>query len=253
VIDLEFDDAAVFAKEDEPGAHALVGDNEDVLVPENGDVMLYGDGGAGKTTLAVDLACHLAAGDDWLGITVARAVRVALIENEGPRPLLRRKVQRKLDGWAGSPIDKGMLRVLREPWAKVSLDRPSIRDALGRAIAKHQFEVVVIGPISGSGMNEAGTLQQVRDFLEVCAGEVRILADRRVTFVVLHHENRGAQPSGAWEGAVDTLFHVQAQGNGQTRLHIQKARWSPAHHKADAATRLDGRRRLRGAGGRRAR
>ena len=37
--------------------------------------------------------------------------------------------------------------------------------------------------------------------------------------------------SGAWEGAVDTLFHVQAQGHGQTRLFIQKARWGGAYHK----------------------
>ena len=32
--------------------------------------MFYGDGGAGKTTLAIDLAFHLAAGEDWLGIPV---------------------------------------------------------------------------------------------------------------------------------------------------------------------------------------
>ena len=44
------------------------------LIPEGGDVMVYGDGGAGKTTLCLDLACHLAAGDDWLGIPVAAAV-----------------------------------------------------------------------------------------------------------------------------------------------------------------------------------
>jgi hypothetical protein len=30
---------------------------------------------------------------------------------------------------------------------------------------------------------------------------------------------------------VDTLFHVQAQGNGRTRLFVQKARWGGVHHK----------------------
>ena len=44
------------------------------LIPEGGDVMIYGDGGASKTTLGIDLACHLAAGDDWLGIAVPRPV-----------------------------------------------------------------------------------------------------------------------------------------------------------------------------------
>jgi len=36
--------------------------------------------------------------------------------------------------------------------------------------------------------------------------------------------------SGAWEGAGDTLLHVQAQGHGRTRLYVQKARWASAWH-----------------------
>ncbi len=91
-----------FAAHDEPGADPLLGGPDDVVVPENGDVMCYGDGGAGKTTLMVDLACHLAAGDAWLGIPVARKLRVLLIENEGPRPLYRSKLRRKLAAWEGS-------------------------------------------------------------------------------------------------------------------------------------------------------
>ena len=42
------------------------------MLPEDGDVMIYGDGGASKTTLTIDLGCHLAAGDDWLGIPVPK-------------------------------------------------------------------------------------------------------------------------------------------------------------------------------------
>lgn len=79
-------------------------------------------------------------------------------------------------------------------------------------------------------MDEAGTLQHVRDFTGLLA-DVRRLAGRVVTFVLIHHENRAGTVSGAWEGAVDTLLHVQAQGHGQTRVHVQKARWSSTHHK----------------------
>ncbi len=92
--ELSFVSADAFVDVDEAGAAALVGDDENVLVPEGGDVMFYGDGGAGKTTLMLDLALHLAAGDDWLGILVERPVRVAIIENEGPRPLFRAKLRR---------------------------------------------------------------------------------------------------------------------------------------------------------------
>ena len=191
--------------------------------------MFYGDGGAGKTTLMIDLGLHLAAGDDWLGIPIGRAVRVAIVENEGPRPLFRAKLRRKLDAWKGSPLEDRLL-LLEDPWSRVSLDDPAVRDALAAKVAELELDALLVGPVTRSGMNEAGTLQQVRDYADLL-GEVRAASGRRVTFLLAHHENRGGQVSGAWEGAVDTLFHVQAQGNGQTRLYVQKARWSPEHHK----------------------
>jgi hypothetical protein len=78
-------------------------------------------------------------------------------------------------------------------------------------------------------MREAGTLQEVRAFLSL-VDAVRQESGRRVTFIVVHHENKGGQVSGAWEGCGDTLLHVQGQGHGRTRLYFQKARWSSAHH-----------------------
>jgi hypothetical protein len=48
--------------------------------------------------------------------------------------------------------------------------------------------------------------------------------------VLVHHDNKGGKVSGAWEGSGDTLFHVQGQGHGRTRLYVQKARWSSSHH-----------------------
>lgn len=217
-----------FVAVDEPGAGALVGDAEGALIPENGDVMFYGDGGAGKTTLCVDLACHLAAGDDWLGVSVPRPARVLLIENEGPRPLFRKKLRRKRDGWTGSPLDDRIV-VLEAPWGQLSFADPACRDALAAIVHKLEIDVIIVGPLTRSGMNEAGTLQEVRDFMTL-VGQVREQSGRRVAVALVHHENKGGQVSGAWEGAGDTLFHVQGQGHGRIRLHIQKARWSSAHH-----------------------
>ena len=190
--------------------------------------MVYGNGGAGKTTLVVDLACHLAAGDAWLGIPVARPLRVLLVENEGPRPHFRRKLRRKLDGWAGSPLAGGLV-VLEEPWSRLTLAEPAHRGLLAVQIRELGIDVVALGPVSRSGMNEAGTLQEVRDFTLLLA-DVRGRAGRAVAFVLVHHENKNGAVSGAWEGAGDTLLHVQGQGHGRTRLYVQEARWSSAHH-----------------------
>jgi hypothetical protein len=212
----------------EPGSESLVGAAGDAVIPQGGDVMFYGDGGAGKTTLAIDLACHLAAGDDWLGLPVARPVRVLLIENEGPRPLFRPKLERKRDGWSGSPLEDRVC-VLEQPWGKLSLAEEGWRRALAAALQANEIDVVVAGPVARLGMNEAGTLQEVRDFMGL-VDEVREHSGRRVAVVLIHHENKGGKVSGAWEGAGDTLLHVSGQGPGSLRLYVQKARWSSSHH-----------------------
>ncbi len=88
---------------------------------------------------------------------------------------------------------------------------------------------MIIGPVVRSGMDAAGTLQEVRDFMALIA-DVRRRCGRRVAFCLIHHENKGGTVSGAWEAAGDTLLHVQAQGHGRTRVFVQKARWSSTHH-----------------------
>ena len=220
--------AAVFAAVEEDGAKAILGATDEALIPEGGDVLTYGDGGAGKTTLMLDLACHLAAGDDWLGVHVAAPVRVLWVENEGPRPLFRAKLRRKLAGWRGSAIDD-RLRVIDMPWADLNFADVDRREALVELICENAIDVVIAGPVTRLGMNEAGTLQEVRDFLQLVA-QVRLYTGRPITFVLIHHENKGGKVSGAWEGSGDTLLHVSGQGHGRTRLHVQKARWSTPHH-----------------------
>jgi hypothetical protein len=213
---------------DEPGADALLGTLGEVLIPEGGDVMVYGNGGAGKTTLLLDLAHHLAAGDDWCGIAIRQPISVAWIENEGPRPLFRRKLRDKFYSWDGSAIGD-RIRVLEQPWATFTFADEQHRQWLADAAAADGVQVVVVGPLTRVGMNEAGTLQETRDFAALL-DDVRRRLGRPLTFILVHHENKGGQVSGAWEGAGDTLLHVQAQGHGRTRLVVQKARWASAWH-----------------------
>jgi AAA domain-containing protein len=215
-----------FTAVDEPGADPIVGEEGEVLIPENGDVMFYGDGGASKTTLAIDLAVHLAAGDDWLGARISRPVRVALVEAEGPRPLFRRKLRHKLDGWQGGAIGD-RLQVLESPWGEFRFpDGDEVAERLGEL----EVDVLIVGPLTRVGWEELGTLQQVRDFTAVIAA-FRKRTGRPLTVVLIHHENKGGTVSGAWEGAGDTLLHAQVRARGKTTLTVQKARWSGEWHK----------------------
>jgi archaellum biogenesis ATPase FlaH len=217
-----------FIAVDEDGAEALVGDADSILIPEGGDVMIYGDGGAGKTTLSIDLACHLAAGDDWLEIPVARAARVLLIENEGPRPLLRKKLRRKVEAWPGAALGE-RVRLLEQPWAQFTFATEQWRAELARIVRDTEIDVVMVGPLSRSGMDAAGTLQEVAAFMDLIK-DVREQSGRRLTVVLIHHENRAGTVSGAFEGSGDTLLHVTAAGNGHTVLFVQKARWASDRH-----------------------
>jgi hypothetical protein len=225
---LLMDPVVLCAGEHPPGAAPIVGSVGNAPIPQNADVMIYGVGGSSKTTLSYDLAVHLAAGDDWLGIPIPAPVRVLIVENEGPRPLARKKLEAKLAGWNGSPLE-GRLVVLEEPWGRVNLADESHRAILADRISDGGIDVVFAGPLTRIGMEEAGTLQDVRDFGRLL-NDVRDRAGRLVTFVLIHHESKSGQVSGAWEGATDTLLHLQALGHGKTRVFWAKARWASELH-----------------------
>ena len=79
-------------------------------------------------------------------------------------------------------------------------------------------------------MEELGTLQEVRDFL-AGVDRFRQRTGRRLTVILVHHENKAGAVSGAWEGATDTLLHAAVHAPGRTTLHVAKARWASEHHK----------------------
>jgi hypothetical protein len=128
----------------------------------------------------------------------------------------------------GSPLGD-RISVLEEPWALFSFAEAEDRVALADEIRDREIDVVIIGPVTAAGMMAAGTVKEVRDFFGLVVA-VGCLSRRRVTFILVHHENKGGAVSGAWEGVGDTLFHVSLQGHGRTQVYIQKARWSSEHH-----------------------
>lgn len=219
-----------FAAVDEPGAEPLATAEADgVVIPAAGIVLVYGTGGAGKTTLVIDLCFSLAAGESWLGLVEAdRPLRIALVENEGPRPEFRRKLRTKLDTTDLS-LD-GRIVALEEPWAVLSLANEQHRRALALALVEHEADLLVLGPLVSAGeFPNGGTPDEIRRFEEHVA-DLRAVAERPFALVFVHHENRAGQVSGAWERLPDTLIHVTPQGHGRTRVLWQKARWASSLH-----------------------
>jgi hypothetical protein len=229
---LRFTAIEKFAVVDEPGAEPLATTTDGgVVIPAGGTVLVFGAGGAGKTTLVLDLCVALAAEGSWLGLIETppdRPLRIALIENEGPRPEFRGKLRAKLK--ATTPELDGRVVVLEELWAELTLVNGEHRRALAQSLVDHEIDLLVIGPLVSAGeFPTGGTPDEIRRF-EQHVAELRRLADRPLALLLIHHENRSGQPSGAWERVPDTLMHVTAQGNGRTRIFWQKARWATSLH-----------------------
>lgn len=217
-----------FAAEQEASAEPLLGDRETTALAAGGDLMAYGDGGAGKTTLQLDACIHIATGTDWIGLPVPRPVRVMVIENEGPRGKLREKLAAKLAAWKGPSVD-GRLLVLEEPWAMFTFAEEATRAALVAVVEEHEIELIAAGPVARLGMKGGGTQDEIAAFMDTIALVRRDLA-RPLAVWLTHHENNAGDVSGAWEGFPDTLLHVQAQGKGRTRVHWRKVRWGSELH-----------------------
>ncbi len=205
---------------------ALLGAGDDVLLPVGGLMMAYGDAGAGKTTFDVDAVAHLASGTDWLGIPVARPVKIALIQNEGPAEPWRRKLERKLETWTGEPWRENVL-VLDEPHGGFDFRIPEHREAI-RELRRQGVELIVADPTKWLGAEGGGTPAEVREFvalLKECglhAGDPAIA----LAFWLAHHENKAGEISGAWRADPDTLVHVEGDGQGRTKVTFEKCRWS---------------------------
>jgi AAA domain len=135
-----------FCSVEEPGAVALVGTAENALIPEDSDIMFYGDGGASKTTLCIDLACHLATPKDWLGHPLANRARVLLTECQGPRKMFRGKLKRKREAWGASRLD-GWIQILERPWAQFTFASEQWREEIARQIKAQEIDVLIVGPL----------------------------------------------------------------------------------------------------------
>ena len=226
---VEFVPVRTFVATPVPQAEPIVVDSTGATaIAADGFVMIYGDGGAGKTTLWLDAALHFIAKEPWLGglLVPTRRLRIGWVENEGPQEEFRRKLERKLAS-RGDPDNR--LHVLSEPWGALDLRVDEHRIGLAAAARKLDLDLLIIGPLNDLGMEGGGTPDEVRVFHGYLR-DVQDRAERLLSMILLHHENAAGRLSGAWAGRPDLLVHVTAQGNGKTRVHWQKAKWSSALH-----------------------
>ena len=218
-----------FVSVSEETAEPLLGTSQSTILPRSGRLLMYGDGGAGKTTLSIDAAAHIASGTPWVGIHVAKPLRVLIIENEGPRGKFRERLGEKIASWQGAPFSENVF-VLEEPWTRFTFEEEEHRMRVALFCSALEVDILMVGPLATIGMIGGGTPDEIKAFTGLL-DDLNARSLRAFGVWIIHHENKAGDVSGAWERAPDTLLHVQAQGNGFTRLYWDKTRWSDEHHK----------------------
>jgi hypothetical protein len=219
-----------FVSTEEAAAEPLLGDDDKKLLPAGSSLVYYGEGGSGKTTLAIDMAAHLAAGHEWLAFPIRQPTTVLLLENEGPRAEFRLKLARKRDTWPHNPFGSRVV-VADEPWGRVDLRLTDHTAQLAGLIQEHNVDVLIAGPIRRLGLEGGGTPAETVAFMQLL-DNVRAQCGRALAIVLVHHENKSGDISGAFEAEFDTVCHVKADGRDRTQLVFRKSRWSSRIHRS---------------------
>jgi hypothetical protein len=220
----EFAPMSGFLEHRFPAADPLLGSPREVLLAVGSLLLVYGAEGSGKSTWTVDGVAHMAAGHDWLGVTVPRPVRFCLIENEGPPALFQAKLAAKAANWGEAADWQDNVFVFRAPWGEFTFAAAEARDTLTTFCDEHAVDVVVANPTLGLGVAGSGRPDETQAFVDWLV-ECGLKSTR--AFWLLHHENKAGQISGDWGRHPDTKVQLQRDGNQtRTKLIWEKTRWA---------------------------
>lgn len=219
----------------------LVGTSDDALMMPGSLVIMAGVGGSGKTTLAMHAMAHWGAGVPWFGIPTPRALRMIVIENEGPHDPYVNKVKEFAQRWNNCPCCatphgdgteflKNCL-FLDSPWGHFTFEDPGLATELGAAVKDFGADLVIANPLGRLGMRGAGTPEETRAFLKLLfdAG-----LNTEFAALLLHHMSKVGNPkqtpivqqlSGDWGPHPDTILVLENAGERQGKLEFGKVRW----------------------------
>jgi hypothetical protein len=207
----------------------LVGSDQGPVIAPASLTLVAGKASAGKTTWAVDLILHAAAGEPYCGLAFPRPLRTLVIENEGPREGFRQKLEARLPhGPSGES-----LRVWDDPrrWGMVRVSDDVTLEQLVAVIEQHQIDLVVSDSLTRFGMRGNGTPEETRDFVHLL---VQAGLGRNVAFLILVHtrtrtedgEDELEQLAGAWAPHADTIVMLKKLSGNRARLSYPKTRWA---------------------------
>jgi putative DNA primase/helicase len=190
-------------------------------------VLLGALGGHGKTTWAIDLFLHMAAGVDFPPFAIPRPVSILVVENEGPEQMFADKLEARLQHFAHKL--KAPLDVCVFDWGGFSLADETHRDRLIREIAERKYDLVFGDPLDSLGIEGVGSPEDTRKFLALMK---KTGLNKSVAWWLNTHprkeETKEAlnEIAGAWGGKPDTVFLLRMLEGDRTQLRQPKLRWA---------------------------
>lgn len=188
----------------------------DGLIPRTGLTVLYGESNTGKTFVALDMACHIAAGLPWRGMEVEQGV-VIYVAAEAPE-----SVKRRLWAWKRHHgVDHLPVLVVQSTVDLLNGDADALVALVARVARDHgRVAMVVLDTLARSMTGNENSPDDMGKFVAAC-GHIREAGETHV--LVVHHSGKdtakGARGHSSLRAATDVELEV-APGS----VRVTKAR-----------------------------
>jgi hypothetical protein len=179
----------------------------DGALPAGGFLGLYGPSGGLKSFVAIDIALHIATGQDWHGKQVSQGP-VVYVAGEGRRGLAKRVL-----GWrAHHQINPLAFHLIAYPVAVTTTELDELVATIGDMPIKPVL--VVLDTLARTfGPGDENSQQDMSAYVRACDRLAEITGS---AVMIVHHtgkdENRGLRGSNALLGALDTNIFVKRSG-----------------------------------------
>lgn len=189
-------------------------------IPDNALTMIYGESGAGKTFVLLDILCHMAAGLSWQGLKTKGGV-VVLLAGEGHHGLRQR-----VAAWCRHhSIDR--LDNLLISNKSIDIDSPSAAIQIMRAVRDATDEPIALVGIDTVNNHMTGDENSARD-TRLFLNQLAVVSSALEAGVVIAHHvgvaaeaKTRARGSSAWKASLDSSILV-TNSNGQITVACTK-------------------------------
>ena len=176
-------------------------------VPDFGVTMIYGESGGGKTFLALDIACHIAAGLDWHGHRTKKGIAVYMA-GEG-----NYGIRQRVAAWCKDHQLDRLDNLLISNKA-IDLDSPSASAQIIKAVRELTTEDVAHITVDTVNNHMAGNENDAKDTRNMLNAVQIVGRALNAGMALVHHTGNAieakhrARGSSAWKASMDSQILV---------------------------------------------